>query len=219
MFVPVVPNTTVINKTVVYSDTVLPLKDIGDNLKITSVDDVSEYSLESCLKTIFKSNPNVVFNTIQYSKNAKKVYFYTNQDITTEAYEESKFTNYKPISSRTEILEEIKEVLVAQKAHAMTEYVAKEATCSEAGNVHYFECSLCEKYYADKEGKNVLEEVVIAAKGHAMTEVEEVKATCGVAGNVHYFECGNCGKYYADKEGKVELTEVIVPDIDLSLLN
>ena len=93
----------------------------------------------------------------------------------------------------------------------MTEHVAVEATCEHAGNVHYFECSLCEKYYADKEGKNVLEEVVIAAKGHAMTEVEEVKATCGVAGNVHYFECGNCGKYYADKEGKVELTEVIVP--------
>ena len=115
MFVPVVPNTTVINKTVVYSDTVLPLKDIGDNLKITSVDDVSEYSLESCLKTIFKSNPNVIFNTIQYSKNAKKVYFYTNRDITTEAYEESKFTNYKPISSRTEILEEIKKVLLSPK--------------------------------------------------------------------------------------------------------
>ena len=115
MFVPVVPNTRVINKTVVYSDTVLPLKDIGDNLKVTSVNDVSEYSLESCLKTIFKSNPNVIFNTIQYSKNAKKVYFYTNQHITTEAYEESKFTNYKPLSSRTEILEEIKRVLLSPK--------------------------------------------------------------------------------------------------------
>ena len=117
MFVPIVPfvpHTTVINKTIVYSDTVLPLKDTGNNLKVTSISDVSEISLESCLKTIFESNPNVIFNTIQYSKNDKKVYFYTNQDITTKAYEESKFTNYKPITSRTEILEEVKNVLLTQ---------------------------------------------------------------------------------------------------------
>jgi len=118
MFIPVVPHvghTTVINKTIVYSDTVLPLKDTGNNLKVTSIEDVSEYSLESCLKTIFESNPNVIFNTIQYSKNDKKVYFYTNQDITTKAYEESKFTSYKPITSRTEILEEVKKVLLSPK--------------------------------------------------------------------------------------------------------
>jgi len=117
MFVPIVPfvpHTTVINKTIVYSDTVLPLKDTGNNLKVTSISNVSEASLESCLKTIFESNPNVIFNTIQYSKNDKKVYFYTNQDITTKAYEESKFTNYKPITSRTEILEEVKNVLLTQ---------------------------------------------------------------------------------------------------------
>lgn len=115
MFVPFVPHTTVINKTIVYSDTVLPLKDTGNNLKVTSIEDVSEHLLESCLKTIFESNPNVIFNTIQYSKNDKKVYFYTNQDITTKAYEESKFKNYKPITSRTEILEEVKKVLLSPK--------------------------------------------------------------------------------------------------------
>lgn len=113
--VPFVPNTTVINKTIIYSDTVLSLKDKGNNLKVTSISDVSEFSLESCLKKIFESNPNVIFNTIQYSKNDKMVYFYTNQDITTKVYEESKFTNYKPIVSRTEILEEVKNVLLFKK--------------------------------------------------------------------------------------------------------
>lgn len=118
MFVPIVPfvpHTTVVNKTIVYSDTVLPLKDTGNNLKVTSIENVSEFSLESCLKTIFESNPNVIFNTIQYSKNDKKVYFYTNQDITTKAYEESKFTSFKPITSKTEILEEVKKVLLSPK--------------------------------------------------------------------------------------------------------
>lgn len=115
MFVPIVPHTTVINKTIVYSDTILSLKDTGNNLKVTSIINVSENSLESCLKTIFESNPNVIFNTIQYSKNDKKVYFYTNQDISTKTYEESKFTNYKPITSKAEILEEVKSVLLAPK--------------------------------------------------------------------------------------------------------
>ena len=118
MFVPIVPfvpHTTIVNKTIVYSDTVLSLKDTGNNLKITSISDVNEFSLESCLKIIFESNPNVIFNTIQYSKNDKKVYFYTNQDITTKAYEESKFTSFKPITSKTEILEEVKKVLLSPK--------------------------------------------------------------------------------------------------------
>jgi len=51
--VPFVPHTAVINKTIVYSDTVLQLKDLGSNLIVTSIRDVSESSLEDCLKTIF----------------------------------------------------------------------------------------------------------------------------------------------------------------------
>lgn len=98
-----------------YSDTILPLKDIGNNLKVTSISNVSESSLENCLKIIFESNPNVVFNTIQYSKNDNTVYFYTNQDITTKTYENSKFKSYKPITSRNEILEEIKRILLSEK--------------------------------------------------------------------------------------------------------
>ena len=108
-------NATVVNKTIVYSDTVLPLKDLGSNLKVSTISDVGEYSLERCLKIIFESNPNVVFNTIQYSKNDNKVYFYTNQEISTREYEESKFKKYKPITSRSELLEETKSILLTEK--------------------------------------------------------------------------------------------------------
>ena len=111
----VVTHTTVINKTIVYSDTVLSLKDLGSNLKVTSISNVDESSLEDCLKIIFKSNPNVIFNTIQYSKNNNKVYFYTDKEISTKEYKDNKFTKYKPITSTTEILEEIKRVLLLEK--------------------------------------------------------------------------------------------------------
>ena len=66
-------NATVLNKTIVYSDTVLPLKDLGSNLKVSTISDVGQYSLES------------------------------------------KFTKYKTITSRSEILEETKSILLTEK--------------------------------------------------------------------------------------------------------
>ena len=54
MFVPVVVpahygHTTVINKTIVYSDTVLNLKEKGRNLQVTSVS-VNENLFERCIQ-------------------------------------------------------------------------------------------------------------------------------------------------------------------------
>ena len=68
MFVPVTPHTTIINKKIIYSDTILPLKDTGNNIKVTTISNISESSLENCIKIILESNPDVIFNTIQYSK-------------------------------------------------------------------------------------------------------------------------------------------------------
>lgn len=118
MFVPIVPHTshtTVINKTIVYSDTVLSLKDLGSNLMITTITNIDEKELEECLKIIFESNQNVVFNTIQYSKSEKKLYFYADSEVSKKEYEESKINRYKPLTSAPEILEEIKRVLLAEK--------------------------------------------------------------------------------------------------------
>lgn len=111
LVVPFVPHTTVVNRTIVYSDTVLPLKDVGDNFKVTSIEDVSEDSLEECLKKILEFNPNVIFNTIQYSKKDKKVYFYTDKTISIQAWEEGKVTNHKPLNNSEEILGEVENIL------------------------------------------------------------------------------------------------------------
>ncbi len=137
------PRPTIINKTIVYSDTVLPLKDKGESLKVTSIEGVSEYSLENCLKVIFESNPDVIFNTIQYSRKDKKVYFYTNKAITTKIYEESKFRNFKSLTSKTEILEEVKKVLLSPKN--------KDHDCISLYNVLILLRKLNEEYNATKE--------------------------------------------------------------------
>lgn len=117
MFVPVVPHTTVVNKTIVYSDTVLSLNDKGSNLKITTISNVEEFMLDDCLRIIFESNPNVIFNTVQYSKNDKKVYFYTNKEIDISKYKKISTIEYRPIKNKQDILEEIKRIISLPKVN------------------------------------------------------------------------------------------------------
>lgn len=117
MFVPVLPHTTVVNKTIVYSDTVLSLNDKGSNLKITTISNVEEFMLDDCLRIIFESNPSVIFNTIQYSKNDKKVYFYTDKEIDISKYKKISTIEYRPIKNKQDILEEIKRIISLPKVN------------------------------------------------------------------------------------------------------
>jgi len=115
--IPIVPMTTtrVINKTIIYSDTVLNLKDVGSNLKINSISNVSEFEIENCLNTVFDTNKDVTFNTIQYSKNNNKIYFYTDKDINIDKWKDSKIFKYKPLNNKIEILEELKRLFNSKK--------------------------------------------------------------------------------------------------------
>lgn len=105
---------TVVNKNIVYKDTVLPLKELGENIKITSISDVEEFWLEKCLNKIFESNKDVIFNTVQYSKKDKKVYFYTDKNISTKVWDDRHLVNYQPLNNTTAILEEIKNILLSE---------------------------------------------------------------------------------------------------------
>ena len=114
---------------------------------------------------------------------------------------------YEDEAGEAKLAEE--ELVVAAKGHSMTEHAAVESSCTEAGHTQYFECTSCDKYFEDEEGKVELakEEVVVAAKGHSMTEHAAVEPSCEAEGNVHYFACTPCGKFFADEEGKTEITE------------
>ena len=109
--IPIVPNTTVVNKTIVYSDTVLNIKEHGSNIKVSSINGVTQSELERCLKTIFENNKEIVFHTIQYSKSNNKVYFYTDKEINTNVWEDSKISTFERLKP-TEILNEIKNIFL-----------------------------------------------------------------------------------------------------------
>ena len=159
MFVPVVPHTTVVNKTIVYSDTVLSLNDKGSNLKITTISNVEEFMLDDCLRIIFESNPSVIFNTVQYSKNDKKVYFYTDKEIDISKYKKINTIEYKPIKNKQDILEEIKRIISLPKVNRY-DCVSLNTACEFIFKKRN-ELKNKEKYY-----KRILDNMIKEKYGH-----------------------------------------------------
>ena len=114
---------------------------------------------------------------------------------------------FSDAEGKTEITQE--QTAVAAKGHTLTKTEAKEATCTEAGNIEYYTCSVCGKLFSDAEGKEEIEQAdtVVAAKGHTLTQTEAKEATCTEEGNIEYYTCSVCGKLFSDAEGKTEITQ------------
>ncbi len=108
--------------------------------------------------------------------------------------------------------------------HAMTTVAAKDATCTETGNLAYSLCSSCEIYYKDANGETPYLDadnnpaksesvVIVSAKGHreVLTAHEAVEAECEKDGNIAYWTCEDCGTYFTDAEGEnVTTAEAVV---------
>ena len=87
------------------------------------------------------------------------------------------------------------ELTVAKKAHTLTKVEAKEATCSEDGNIEYYVCSVCNKYFSDEDGKNELtsDDIVIKALGHTSGYVYNGDAVYKVSDGTETLHCDRCG--------------------------
>ena len=93
--------------------------------------------------------------------------------------------------------------MVGVEVHELTKTEAKAATCTEAGNVEYYTCSICGKYFSDAEGETEItkEDTVIAMIPHSLSKVEAKKPTHKVTGNTEHYKCENCGALFLDAEG------------------
>lgn len=78
--------------------------------------------------------------------------------------------------------------------HTMTATAAKAATCTENGNIAYWYCSSCEKYFTDKDGNNVVSQAdtVIKAKGHTIVIDAAVDPTYDSTGLTEGSHCSTC---------------------------
>ncbi len=83
--------------------------------------------------------------------------------------------------------------------HSLTAVAAKAATCAATGNIAYWTCSACKKYFSDKDGRNEITQAqTVTAKNagnHAGgTEIRNRKAaTCKEAGYTGDTYCKGCG--------------------------
>ena len=78
--------------------------------------------------------------------------------------------------------------------HSMTKTDAKEATCTESGNVEYYTCGSCGKVFADIDGakETTIKNVTISATGHDTVTVTSKAATCTEIGWKAYEYCNQC---------------------------
>ena len=82
--IPYIENSKIINKEILYSNKILDTKTNKENLCLTVKNNVSIYTLEEEIENIIKKNIEVVFHTIQYDENNKRLYFYTNEELVIE---------------------------------------------------------------------------------------------------------------------------------------
>ncbi len=99
---------------------------------------------------------------------------------------------------------------VSTTAHTPTRVENKTATCTETGNITYWYCPDCGKYFSDEALTQEItqDETSIAAINHKNAiKVEEKAATCTEAGNTAYWYCPDCGKYFSDEALTEEITK------------
>ena len=97
---------------------------------------------------------------------------------------------------------------------------AKAPTCTEPGNIEYYDCNYCDKGFELKDGEYFeLEKVKwqIPATGHQnLTQTEASDPTCTTPGNSAYYTCDACGAFFVqdgEAYNEVEEDSLVIPAI------
>ena len=92
--------------------------------------------------------------------------------------------------------------------HTMRHEGANEATCTAEGNIEYWVCDVCGKYFSDENGENEIaaSAVVIAKIPHTMETVTGEPATCTESGIPDCYRCTRCGSLFLDAAGRRPIT-------------
>lgn len=104
-----------------------------------------------------------------------------------------------------------------EEKHNVISVEAKDATCTEKGNIAYFACADCGKCFSDATAKNeiTLESTVVTTNGHKTVLHEAVDVTCTENGSIAYYSCEDCDKLFLDNDAKQEIAfsqTIIVTD-------
>lgn len=99
----------------------------------------------------------------------------------------------------------------APHSHSLTHYLPKAGTESATGNIEYWYCADCEKYYSDASATNeIIKAQTVVAKithVHTLAHITAKSATEKDTGNIEYWRCVDCGKYFSDANAQDEITQ------------
>ena len=110
------------------------------------------------------------------------------------------------------------ELVIGATGHAdpLTYHAAVEPTCTENGNIAYYECPDCGLLFRDGGGEIeiIRDEIIVNATGHLELEYHPaVAAGCLENGVKAYYECVECGLKFdsATLENELSDAELVVP--------
>ena len=124
--------------------------------------------------------------------------------------------------------------------HTLTHNTRAESQCNKIGNIEYWSCSDCGKYFSnsqcsieitDKSGV-ILPKVECSYtncvckwcgdENHSLTHHARTEAKCNNTGNIEYWSCSDCGKYFSNSQGSSKITDktsVTLSKVDCSYVN
>ena len=86
-------------------------------------------------------------------------------------------------------------------SHVFTRYPAHAATCTENGNIEYWYCSSCGKFYSDQNGDNeILQSNTVTLAAHTPVIDSAVAATCTGTGLTEGRHCSVCNEVLVAQE-------------------
>ena len=88
---------------------------------------------------------------------------------------------------------EVEAIPVLGHNHDLAKTNAVAPTCTQNGNINYWQCTLCHKYFSDEGNTEILlEDTVVDLLGHDYVDHAAVAPTCTVNGCNAYVTCSRC---------------------------
>ncbi len=126
---------------------------------------------------------------------------WTEWDTVTEPTEdseglESRFCKNDPTHTQTRAIPAL------PHKHVMVKTAKVLPTCTEDGNIMYYTCSVCGRFYTDADATNEIDELdtVLTATGHTEQVIPGTPATCEDTGLTEGIKCSVCGETLAAQE-------------------
>ena len=99
--------------------------------------------------------------------------------------------------------------------HTAVQWIqGKAANCTKDGNITYYNCTDCDKYFSDSACtvEITLADTVLTKLGHKPTYINGKAATCTEKGTKEYWVCANCNKNYTtvDCDTEFDMANLVI---------